>query len=49
MKDPNTLPMWDTGSEEDCGRNNNNILNSSSNSDQKAQVREGDPKLPGMK
>lgn len=40
--------MWDTGSEEDCGRNNN-ILNSSINSDRKAQAREGDPKLPGMK
>lgn len=41
--------MWDTGSEEDCGRNNNNILNSSINSDRKAQAREGNPKLPGMK
>lgn len=37
--------MWDTGSEEDCGRNNNNILDSSVHSDRKAQAREGDPKL----
>ena len=35
--------MWETGRVEGCGRNNNNILNSSINSDWKAQAREGDP------
>lgn len=35
--------MWETGSVEGYGGNNNNIVNSSINSDWKAQTREGDP------